>query len=152
MIACMTLLMHSFSKHHNEYLRDGVDASLGKLSILQLLLFYANNTVHALVIFCVLYCNHQTVYGISLSYYLCLTQTSVFGFGLTMTSGLLFLLSAEYSITMCGARPAVNFSDIPVASSQYDILLCSETWVADIVSCRSCWFPDLVDLSCCARP
>ena len=35
-----------------------------------------------------------------------------------------------------------NLSYLTVASSQYNILLCSETLVSD------CWFPDLVALSC----
>ena len=40
-----------------------------------------------------------------------------------------------------------NLSDLAVASSQYDILLCS----AQIcVTCESCWFLGSVELSCCA--
>ena len=47
-----------------------------------------------------------------------------------------------------------NLSDLTVALSQNDILLCSETLVSDMrhVLCRSCWFPDSVSLSCCAGP
>ena len=41
----------------------------------------------------------------------------------------LYLLSAEYSVVMCGAWPG---SDLTVASSRYDILLCSETLVSDM--------------------
>ena len=44
---------------------------------------------------------------------------------------------------------AGNLSDLTVASSQYDILLCSETLVSDIATCRRCWFPVSVALSCC---
>ena len=43
---------------------------------------------------------------------------------------------------------AGNLSDLTVASSQYDILLCSETLVSDSRHVSSCWFPDLVALSC----
>ena len=46
---------------------------------------------------------------------------------------------------------AGNLSDLTVASSQYDILLCSETFVSDMLhTCRRYWIPDSVDLSCCA--
>ena len=41
----------------------------------------------------------------------------------------LYLLSADYSVVMCWAG---NLSDLTVASSQYDILLCSETLVSDM--------------------
>ena len=58
---------------------------------------------------------------------------AAWGFGFWMwrqTLGrvVLYLVSAEYSVVMCGAR---NLSDLTVASSQYDILLCSETLVSD---------------------
>ena len=43
----------------------------------------------------------------------------------------LYLLSAEYSVVMCGAWPG-TLSDLTMASSQYDILLCSETAVSDM--------------------
>ena len=43
-----------------------------------------------------------------------------------------------------------NLSDLTVASSQYDILLCSETLVSDMRHVSEFWFPDLVALSCCA--
>ena len=53
---------------------------------------------------------------------------------------------------------AGNLGDLTVASSQYDILLCSETcrscWsetCRSCVTCQSYWFPYLVALSCCAR-
>ena len=44
---------------------------------------------------------------------------------------------------------AGNLSDLTVASSQYDILLCSETVVSDMRQVRRCWFPVSVALSCC---
>ena len=50
---------------------------------------------------------------------------------LTLALGVLFPLSADYSAVMCGAWPG-NLSDLTVASSQYDILLCSETLVSDM--------------------
>ena len=48
-----------------------------------------------------------------------------------MASSCLFLLSAEYSAVMCEAWPG-TLSDLTVAMSQYDILLCSETLVSDM--------------------
>ena len=44
---------------------------------------------------------------------------------------------------------AGNLSDLTVASSQYDILLCSETLVSDMRHVSDCWFPVSVPLSCC---
>ena len=44
---------------------------------------------------------------------------------------------------------AGNFSDLTVASFQYDILLCSETWSQILVTCQRCWFLVSVALSCC---
>ena len=49
----------------------------------------------------------------------------------TLARGVLYLLSAEYSVVMCGAWPR-TLSDLTVTSSQYDILLCSETLVSDM--------------------
>ena len=43
-----------------------------------------------------------------------------------------------------------NLSDLAVASSQYDILLYSETLVSICVTCQSCRFLGSVALSCCA--
>ena len=45
--------------------------------------------------------------------------------------GVLFRIAAEYSTAMCGVCPE-TYSDLVVASSQYDILLCSETLVSDL--------------------
>ena len=51
----------------------------------------------------------------------------------TLASGALYLLSAEYSVVCSNVRGlAGNLSDLTVASSQYDILLCSETLVSDM--------------------
>ena len=45
---------------------------------------------------------------------------------------------------------AGNLSDLTVASSQYDILLCSETLVSDMRHVSEVpWFPVSVALSCC---
>ena len=49
----------------------------------------------------------------------------------TLARVVLHLLCAEYSVVMCGAWPG-NLSDLTVASSQYDILLCCETLVSDM--------------------
>ena len=43
---------------------------------------------------------------------------------------------------------AGNLSDLTEASSQHDILFCSETLVSDMRQCRSCCFPVSVALSC----
>ena len=53
------------------------------------------------------------------------------GLGRTPAPVVLYLLSAEYSAVMCGAWPWY-LSDLTVASSQYDMLLCSETMVSDM--------------------
>ena len=56
-----------------------------------------------------------------------------FGFWMwrqTLARGALCLLSAEYSSNARGL--AGNLSDLTVASSQYDILFCSETLVSDM--------------------
>ena len=45
---------------------------------------------------------------------------------LTPVRCIIFRLPTEYSVVMYGA------SDLTVASSQYDILLCSETFVSDM--------------------
>ena len=45
---------------------------------------------------------------------------------------------------------AWNLSDLAVASSRYDLLLCSETLVSDIRHVSELLVPDLVALSCCA--
>ena len=49
---------------------------------------------------------------------------------LTLARGVLFLLSAKYSSNVPGQ--AGNLNDLTVASSQYDILLSSETLVPDM--------------------
>ena len=49
-----------------------------------------------------------------------------------VSRGVLFPLSADYSVVMCVRGLAGNLSDLTVASSQYDILLCSETLVSDM--------------------
>ena len=58
------------------------------------------------------------------------------GFGfrmwrLTLARGGLFPLSADCSVVMCGAWPG-TLVNLTVASSQYDMLLCSETLVSDL--------------------
>ena len=48
-----------------------------------------------------------------------------------MARGVMYLLSAEYSVVICGAWG--NLSDLTVASSQYDTLFCSEILVSDML-------------------
>ena len=50
------------------------------------------------VIVRVLYCKYQIIYGIFLSYFLCLHEASVSGCG----DKPMYLLSAEYSVVMSG--------------------------------------------------
>ena len=50
---------------------------------------------------------------------------------LTLARVVRFLMSAECSAVMCGAWLG-NLNDLTVASSKYDILLCSETLVSDM--------------------
>ena len=47
----------------------------------------------------------------------------------TLARGGLFPLSADYSVVMCGGWR--NLSDLTLASSQYDRLLCTETFFSD---------------------
>ena len=54
----------------------------------------------------------------------------------------MFSLSAEYSSNVRGLSG--NLSDLPVSSSQYNILLYSETGNSICVTCWNCWFLDLV--------
>ena len=80
--------------------------------------------------FCVLHCKHQIVYGISVIFHACLR---------------LRFLNVETNpgpwrpvLTVCRLlRSNVrgldgNLSDLTVASSRYDMLLCSETLVSDM--------------------
>ena len=63
--------------------------------------------------------------------------------------GFLFRMSAEYSVVRCGGLDG-NLSDLIVASSQYDILLCSETLVSNLRHMSELLVPDSVALSWCA--
>ena len=79
------------------------------------------------IIACVLYCQHQIVYGFCLSHFLWLPDASVSGYG--------DKLWPAASCTRCLQNVwglAGNLIDLTVASSQYDILLCSETLVSDM--------------------
>ena len=51
---------------------------------------------------------------------------------LTLARSVLILMSAEYSAVINVRGLAGNLSDMTVASSQYDILLYSETFVSDM--------------------
>ena len=50
---------------------------------------------------------------------------------LTRARGVLFPLSADYSVVMWGGLAGI-IGDLTVASSRYDILLCFETLVSDM--------------------
>ena len=82
--------------------------------------------------FIVLYCKHQTVWSINSSY--CFIFAWGFGFWigrLTLAHGVLFLHGCRI---LCNNMRGLtgNLSDLTMVSSQYDILLCSETLVSDI--------------------
>ena len=82
-----------------------------------------------LIIFCVLYCEHQIMYGISLSYFLCFPEASVSG----SKPGPLRPVAAVCRILCSNVRGlAGNLSDPIVYSSKYAILLCSKTLVSDM--------------------
>ena len=90
---------------------------------------------------------YSLVYGFSISYFFMLAWT-VSGCGdlpwppTSCSWGLQKLCSNVRGLSK-------NLSDVTVASSQYDMLLCSETLVSDRVIYQSCWFLDLVVLYCC---
>ena len=46
-----------------------------------------------------------------------------------------------YFVLMCGAGPIQNLSDLSVAWSQYDIMLCSETLVSELLHTSELWVP-----------
>ena len=100
--------------------------------------------------FFVLYCKHQTVYETNSSYFLCLTEEARF-LGVETNPGPRRPVPAVCRILCRNVRgQAVNLSHLTVASSQYDILLCSQNLVSDMRHVSDYWFPDLVALSCCA--
>ena len=83
------------------------------------------------IIVCALYCKHQIVYGFSLSQFLWLPETSVSGCG--ANPGPRRPVPAVCRIICGNVRGlAGNLSDLTVASSQYDMLLCSETLFSDM--------------------
>ena len=94
------------------------------------------------IMVCVLDCKHQLAYGYSLYNFLWLPEASVSGRGDKPWG------AASCRILCSNVRGlAGNLSDLTVASSQYDILLCSQI----CVTCRRCWFLVSVALSCCVR-
>ena len=97
--------------------------------------------------FCVFYCKHQIVHGISISCFFMLTWS--FGFWMwRLTLAPRLPIPTVCRLLCSNVRGlAGNLSDLTVASSRYDIPLCSETCCQICVTCRSS-FPDLVALSC----
>ena len=80
------------------------------------------------IIVCALYCKHQIVYGFSLSDCLRLRFLDV-----ETNPGPRLPVPAVCRILCSNVRGlAAKLSDLTVASSQYDILLCSETLVSDM--------------------
>ena len=76
--------------------------------------------------FFVLYCKNQILYGFSITYFLCMPEASVSGRGDRPVPAVSRLLCSNVR------GLAGNLSDLAVASSRHDILLCSETLVSDI--------------------
>ena len=79
--------------------------------------------------FCVLCCKHLIVYGIHISFF-SVPEASVSGCG--DYPGTRRPVSTVCRLLCSNVRGlAGNLSDLTVESSQYDILLCSETFVSD---------------------
>ena len=81
----------------------------------------------------------------------CVMLTWGFGFWMwrqTLARGVLWLLSAKYSVVMCGASPGtlVTWPWLRLSMIYCCVL---RLWSQICVTCRSCWFPVLVALSCC---
>ena len=74
---------------------------------------------------------YSLVYGFSISYFLCLPGTSVSGY-LETDPGPRRPVPEACRILCINVRGlSKNLSNVTVASSQYDLLLCSETLVSD---------------------
>ena len=90
--------------------------------------------------FWVLYCKHQIVYRFSIYYFLCFPEASVSGCGdlpgpvASCSHCLQCPVVSKFLRLLCSnvRGLAGNLSDLTVASSRYDILLCSETLVSDM--------------------
>ena len=66
----------------------------------------------------------------------------------TLAGGVLFLLSAEYSVVMCWTWPGTLVTWPWLRLSM--IYCCGlRLWSQICVTCRSCWLSDSVALSCC---
>ena len=68
---------------------------------------------------------------------------------LSLTHGVPFLLSAEYSVVMSGAWPG-TLVILPWFHLSMMYCCALRLWSQICITCRSCWFPDSVALSCCA--
>ena len=101
--------------------------------------------------FCVLYCNHQTVYGISISYFLCLTEATVSGCREYSwpAASCSRCLQTTRSVVMYWAKPGTL---VTWPWRRLGMTYCCATLLLSqiCVTCQSWWFPDLVPLSCCA--
>ena len=72
-----------------------------------------------------------------------------FGFSmwrLTLSHGFLFLLSAEWSVIMCGAGPGTLVT-WPWLRLSVIYRSAVSLWSQINVTCRSCWFPDSIWLN-----
>ena len=91
---------------------------------------------HTPIIIFVLYCKHQIVYGFSLIFYGCLR---LWFLDVETNPGLRRPVSDVCRILCSNVRDlAENLSDLTVASSQYDIPLCSETLVSYVLVSDMC--------------
>ena len=69
--------------------------------------------------------------------------------GLTRARGVLFPLSADYSVVMSGALPG-SLATCPWRRLGMTYCCALRLWSQICVTCRFCWFIDLVALPCCA--
>ena len=78
--------------------------------------------------------------------FLCLHEASVSGCKDNLARGVLFLLSAEYSVVICGARPGTLVTWLWLRLCM--VYCCAlRLWSQICITCRSCWFPDPVTLT-----
>ena len=98
--------------------------------------------------FCVSYCNHQIVHGISISYfYACLRSFGFRMWRLTLACGVLCQLSASNSVVTWWARPRTLVT-WPWRRLGMAYCCALRLWSLIWATCWSCWLSDFVALSC----
>ena len=96
-----------------------------------------------LIIVCVLYCKHQIVYGIYLSYFLCVPEALVFRWGDKPWPAA--------SCSCCSNVPGRPGTLVTWPWLRLSMIYCFALrfWSQIGVTCLSCWFPVSVALPCC---